>query len=158
MVRKSDLMFGFGKKEIEILLQKYNFSLGENIVGKISLQLKKPTRAKALKVGLIGERNVTETRRNPDGRVTTNQKKEYVFNFEMPLDGEKEYSQGEYNFEIKVPTTLTQTSLPGGLAGDVLKTIQTLAGKQSNISWYVTAKLDIPMMFDISNKIQVNIG
>ncbi len=76
----------------------------------------------------------------------------------MPLDGEREYSQGEYNFEIKIPTNLSQTSLPGSLAGDVIKTIQIFAGKETNISWYVIAKLDISMGFDISNKIQINIG
>jgi hypothetical protein len=151
-------MFGFGKKEIEIFLEKYNYSLGENIVGKILLKLNKPTKSKALKVGLIGERLITETGRTTDGKISSHQRKEYVFNFEMPLDGEKEYSQGEYNFEIKIPTTLSQTSLPGGLAGDVIKTIQVLSGKQSNISWYVIAKLDISMGFDISNKIQINIG
>ena len=95
-------MFGFGKKEIEIFLEKYNYSLGENIGGKISLKLNKPTKAKALKVGLIGERLITETGRTADGKINSHQRKEYVFNFEMPLDGEKEYSQGEYNFEIKI--------------------------------------------------------
>jgi len=149
-------MFGFGKKEIEITLEKFNFSIGETVRGKIFLKLKKPTRAKALKVGLIGER-LTKNTRIQGTNVSSQQKKEYVFNFEMPLDGEKEYSQGEYNFEIKIPTNLSQT-LPGGLAGDVLKTIQTLAGNQSNVYWYIIAKLDIPMGIDVSNKIQINIA
>jgi len=150
-------MFGFGKKEIEIFLEKYNYSLGENIGGKISLKLNKPTKAKALKVGLIGERLITETGRTTDGKISSHQRKEYVFNFEMPLDGEKEYSQGEYNFEIKIPTNISQ-NLPGGLAGDLLKTVQILAGNKSNVYWYIIAKLDIPMGIDVSNRIQINIA
>ncbi len=149
-------MFGFGKKEIEITLEKFNFSTGETVRGKIFLKLKKPTMAKALKVGLIGEKLIKNTRIQ-GSNVSSQQKKEYLFNFEMPLDGEKEYSQGEYNFEIKIPTNLSQT-LPGGLAGDAVKTIQTLAGNQSNVYWYIIVKLDIPMGIDVSNKIQINIA
>jgi len=149
-------MFGFGKKQIEVIIEKYNFSPGESIKGIIKLALNKPTHAKALKVGLIGER-LTNTTRVQSGTVRPEQRKEYVFNFEMPLDGEKEYSQGEYNFEIKIPTNISQ-NLPGGLAGDLLKTVQILAGNKSNIYWYVIAKLDIPMGIDVSNRIQINIA
>jgi hypothetical protein len=150
------MVFGFGKKQIEVIIEKYNFSLGESIKGTIKLALNKPTHAKALKVGLIGER-LTNTTRVQGGKVRPEQKKEHVFNFEMPLDGEKEYLQGEYNFEIKIPTNLSQ-NLPGGLTGDVLKTIQIIAGNKSNVYWYVIAKLDIAMGIDVSKKVQVNIG
>jgi len=148
------MVFGFGKGRIEVFLEKYNFSPGETIKGRISLKLKKPTRAKALKVGLVGE----ETKREFEKTSGTRQTKTHFFDFEMPLDGEKEYLEGEYNFEIKIPANVLQTPTPGGAVGDIIKGIQLLSGKDIRISWYVIAKLDIPSGFDVSKKVQVNIG
>jgi len=150
-------MFGFGKEKINLIIDKYNFSPGDTIKGKIILELKKPTHAKAVKACLTGEKTITETRM-VNGRTNINNKNVTVFNFEMPLDGEKDYTNGEYEFEIKVPTTLAQPSLPQGVAGDMIKTIQILAGKESNVKWHVIAKLDVPMGFDVSKKVQINIG
>lgn len=148
------MVFGFGRGKIEINLKKYNFSPGDTIKGKISLKLKKSVQAKTLKVGLVGEKVTKEFRRTSDTR--TRQKKTYFFNFEMPLDGEKEYLKGEYSFEIKIPSNVLQT--PKGAVGDIIKGIQVLSGKDIMMSWYVIAKLDIPSGFDISKKIQINIG
>ena len=75
----------------------------------------------------------------------------------MPLDGEKEYIEGEYNFEIKIPANVLQAQ-PGGAVGDIIKGIQLLSGKDVRISWHVIAKLDIPSGIDVSKKVQVNIG
>ena len=147
------MIFGFGKGKIEVFLEKYNFSPGGTIKGRLSLKLKKPIRAKALKVGLIGEKTSTEFGSKGSKRSTT-----HFFDFEMPLDGEKEYLEGEYNFEIKIPANVLQTPSPGGAVGDIVKGIQLLSGKDVRISWHVIAKLDIPSGLDISKKVQVNIG
>ncbi len=146
------MVFGFGKGKIEVSLEKYNFSPGEIIKGKISLKLKKPTRAKALKVGLVGEKKTTQYRTS-----SSSQSKTHFFDFEMPLDGEKEYLEGDYNFEIKIPANVLQVQ-PGGAVGDIVKGIQLLSGKDVRISWHVIAKLDIPSGIDVSKKVQVNIG
>ena len=149
-------MFGFGQKQIDIILEKLNFSRGETIRGRVVLNLKNSTRAKALKVGLIGEKTV-RGERFVSGRKRTTRRKVTFFNFEMPLDGEKEYLQGEYTFEMKVPADAAQQSFPSGLAGNVLKTISILGG-ESSITWYVIAKLDIPMRFDVDTRVKINIG
>ena len=151
-------MFGFGKKQIEIILEKFNFSLGDTITGKIILKLNKPTHAKTLKVGLRGEKISSHTTITP-GRVSRSQDKSCIYNFEMPLDGEKDYSEGEYNFEIKIPANLSQNiPLPGGVVGDFLKGLQILANAGARIDWYVIAYLDISIGLDVSSKIQINIG
>jgi len=152
------MVFGFGKGKIEVFLEKYNFSPGDSIKGKISLKLKKPTRAKGLKVGLVGEKTKTEFGRTSGKRMSTRRSKTHFFDFEMPLDGEKEYLKGEYNFKIKIPKNVLQTRAPEGAAGDIIKGIQLLSGKDIRISWYVIAKLDIPSGLDVSKKVQVNIG
>ncbi|MCX6821952.1 MAG: hypothetical protein NTW30_04205 [Candidatus Aenigmarchaeota archaeon] len=151
-------MFGFGKKQIDVILEKYNFSSGETVKGKVLLTLDKIIHAKQLRVALIGERMSTVNQRRPDGTMQSTQRKEYVFNFQMPLDGEKDYQQGEYTFEIKIPTNVLQNIPLEGKIGGVLKTIQVLSMAGSRISWYVQANLDIPMGFDVSKRIQINIA
>jgi len=151
-------MFGFGKKLIDVILEKYNFSSGETIKGKISLTLDKTIHAKQLRVALIGERMSPVNERRPDGKVYSKQEKTYVFNFQMPLDGEKDYQQGEYTFEIKIPSNVLQNIPLEGQLGGILKTFQTLSMTGSRISWYVEANLDIPMKFDVSKKVQINIA
>jgi hypothetical protein len=152
------MVFDLGEKKIEIVLEKFNYSPGENIKGKVILKLKNPTRAKQLRVGLRGEKT-TEVLRTSGGGTSPHQEKSYIYNFEMPLDNEKDYLEGEYSFEIKVPANLSQNvPLPGGAIGDILKGVQVLAGKDSRITWYVISYLDIPMGFDISEKVQVNIS
>jgi len=148
-------MFGFGQKQIDIALEKLNYSEGETIKGKVILNLKNPTHASALNVGIVGERLERETIAI-NGRLSTNRRIETVFSFNMPLDGEKDYSQGEYNFEMKVPAGIARHSMP---EETVMKTLQILSGgRESDVRWYVTAKLDIHMRLDIKTRVQINIG
>jgi len=152
-------VFGFGKGKIEITLEKYNFSSGETIRGKISLHLDKSVKAKAVKAGLNGQKRIYSTEVNQSGHMQTDSQFVDVFNFGMPLDGEKEYPAGdyEYNFEIKVPT---DADISGGMTTNVLNTVETVysGSKMSKIYWWVFAKLDIPMGLDVSKRVQVNIG
>jgi hypothetical protein len=148
----------FGKKQIEIILEKFNFSPGETIRGKVLLSLDKPIHARQLRVALIGEKISTRMERRPDGRTYPKEEKTYIYNFQMPLDGEKEYLQGEYTFEIKIPANISQNIPLEGKVGAILKTIQVLSTIGTRISWYIQANLDIPMGFDVSKKIQINIG
>lgn len=148
----------FGKGRIEIFLDKYNYFLGEMISGRLSLKLKKPVRARALKVALIGQQKTTQR-----GGLTTIGSGTYrsstetrpIYNFEIPLDGEKEYTGGEYTFQIKIPETLPQPMLPPGTVGTILTLI---TGTSQTIDWYVRAYLDVPMGLDVSGKVQVVIG
>lgn len=149
----------FGKGRIEIFLDKYNYLLGETISGRMTLKLKKPVRARGLKVALIGEQKTTQS----SGFVGVAAGKGYrsstesqrIYNFEIPLDGEKEYVGGDYTFQIKIPENLPQPMLPPGTVGTVL---QMVTGTSQRINWYVRAYLDIPMGLDVSGKAQVIIG
>jgi hypothetical protein len=151
------MIFDFLKPGIDILIEKYNYSPGETIRGKVVLKLKKPTKAKQLKVGLIAERKSREIRVTR-GKTSTSESTRVVYKFEMPLDGEKEYLSGEYNFEIKIPTSLAPQTLPGGMVGDIVKSLQILSGQESALYWYVIAYLDIPLGLDISKRVQINIA
>lgn len=151
-------MFGFGKKKIDVVLESYNFTSGDTVKGKVVLTLDKPVHARQLRVELFGERISTTMQRRSDGSMHSDQEKTKVFTFKMPLDGEKDYMQGEYTFEIKIPSNILQSTQVGGVTGEIIKTIQSLSMGGGRVSWYIQADLDVPMGVDVSKKVQINIG
>jgi len=160
------MIFGLGRGKIDIHLEKFNFSLGETIKGKVSFELKKPIQAKQLRITLAGLKTTTYPDTTPDNISHSETEKNFIYKFDMPLDGKKEYLKGEYPFEIKIPADILQsTSLPkeasGGALGTVLKAAQilsTMRGTTSRIEWYIETSLSIPGTFDIKKKININIG
>ncbi|MFH1545006.1 MAG: hypothetical protein ABIE23_02870 [archaeon] len=152
-------MFGLGKGKIEIILEKYNFRPGETIKGKLSLTLKKPIKARQLRVEFVGLKTSTSTGFGVVQRNRKGSSQDYVHKFEMPLDGEKEYSGGEYSFEIAIPADILQRGTgPGGGIGKTLQAAQFLSGTLTRISWYVQAALDIEKGMDVTKKVQVNLA
>lgn len=147
-------MFGFGKGKIGIVLDKHDYSPGEKIRGTLSLKVKKPVKANELRLEFIGERKSTTTHGGKARHRT-----DHIYKFEMPLDGENEYSgEKEYPFEISIPSDiLDRGAKPEGALGSALQAAQFLAGSFNRISWYVKASLDIPGGMDINKKVQLNI-
>ncbi len=141
-------MFGFLKGKIEMTLGSYNYNPGDKISGTLSLKLKKPIQARELRINLIGERRVS-TSSSSGSRI------ERVFDFKLPLDGEKTYERETYPFEIIIPEKDTQ-ELPEGLLGDVVGVLKYLGGP-SPVNWYLLADLDVPHGFDVSKKDSINI-
>lgn len=151
----------FGRGKIEIIPEKYNFSPGDIIKGRVVLKLKKPILARQLKIGFVGIRiptsQPTTVLRGTRGRGGGGE--EIIYSFEMPLDGEKEYFKGEYSFEIKIPTNILQRAPEvEGALGTVLKGVKFLIGETTRIDWYLEASLDIPKALDIKKKIKINLG
>lgn len=150
------MVFGLFDKEIELALEKTYFKPGELIRGHISLTPKRPVKARQLRVFFFGERTVRVMERNNKGRMQSHNRTDTVYRFEQKIDEEKEYSNAEYDFEIKVPETLFQ-ALPEGALGTAVKVFQMFQGS-SPVKWYVEAQLDIPMGFDIKKKVQITVG
>ncbi len=139
------MVFGLGKKEIELNIDKYNYSQEETIKGKIKLDLKKPVEGRGLRVDLIGE-----TWRTTVTRGRAHRSRSRICWFRMPLDGEKVYTTGEYNFEIKISDAIRPIS--EGMVGKITGAIESLAGIRYPIWWYVQAVIDRPMRGDITSK------
>ena len=145
-----------------IVPEKFNYTAGETIKGKLTLTTKKPIKATSLKVSLVAVEKTSSVQRTGSSmKKSTNTKT--VFNFEMPLDGEKEYNNAEYDFEIKIPENVMQRTnqMPdiGGGLGTALKAAKYLtSGQTSNqIIWHLLGDLNIPGGRDIANKVQLNI-
>jgi hypothetical protein len=157
------MIFSFLKGKIDIVLEKFDFSPGETIKGKVLIDLKKSIKAKGLKIGFYGIKIIRERITTARGAPTTRTRKEFIHKFEIPLDGEKEYLKGEYPFEIKIPENIpTQPKMPKeGILSVLIKGAKVLSeamGINFRIQWYLEATLEIPMGFDMKKKIFINIG
>lgn len=152
------MVLGLGKGKIELQLEKYNLHPGDTIKGTVTLKLKKPVHARALKIRFIGEQITSKTSIHGN-QVSRSSSTTYIHKFEMPLDGEKEYFNENYTFEITIPNDILQrTNIPmEGAIGNLVKAAQILGGMNRRINWYVEAKLDVPKGLDVRKKTQINI-
>ena len=143
----------FGPDKITFTLEKYDYKPGDKIAGSVKLNLKKPTSARKLEISLIGRRKTT--RRTSKGTQTSY---ETVYDFSVPLGGEQEYQDGQYSFEIPIPSDIlyeksaqqrAQEKLEDklGAAGSIIGAVAM--GGRSRINWSVRAQLDVPMKLDI---------
>ena len=155
------MAFEFLRGKIDLILVKFRFSPGESIEGKVLIDLKKPIKARQLKIGFYGLKIFTERVQTQKG-TETRTRKEFIHKFEMPLDGEKEYFKGEYFFEIKIPEDIqVEPKMPKeGILSILFKGAKVLseaAGITSRTEWYLEATLEIPMAFDMKKRMKINI-
>lgn len=142
------------KGQIEIILDKYQYSPGETINGKIKLTIKKPMISKELKISLIGQQKIRSRRMNINKRTSTNEYKNVeIFNFTMPLHKQKEYSiRGqEIDFQIKIPENINSQE-PRTLG------FFSFSRRNFPIKWYLSADLEVPGINPYSKKVQINIA
>jgi hypothetical protein len=138
----------FGPPKITLTLEKFSFNPGEHAKGTVTINLKKPTYARKLQVSLIGTRKVRK------GNSTSWQK---VYDFDIPVSGEKDYMQETVNFELPIPPDILsaktqqqamQNALEDKLggAGSFISAVTVGAGQTK---WKLRAQLDIPKSLDV---------
>jgi len=149
------MVFGlFEKGKIELVLDKMQFLHGETITGNATMKLNKAIQARAVVATLFAE--TTATRMTANGMQRSTQRS---FEFSVPLDGEKEYGTSIYTYPIKILIpSATAPSAPQGAIGAAVQAISFLAAGSQNTKWFVEVKLDIPKGFDVSKKVQINVG
>jgi len=141
----------FGEGKISLMLEKYNYAPGEIIKGTVTLNLKKPLKARKMEISFLGQRKERYQDSKGTHYRTTN-----IFSFSMPLGPEKEYQNESFNFEIKIPNDLIQqTQAPGtGQLHGTLEKFLTIGTALSGtryypIEWLVHAQLDVPLKIDV---------
>jgi hypothetical protein len=153
-------MFSFlDKGKIEIELPKNAFSLGDKIDGKVFLELKKPQKAKKLKVCVYGYRVSVE---HSKGKTTENRQQVYIN--EQILDQEKEYPANqrlEYPFELQCATSQDLVAFPAavgksGFWGTVGSRLNDMVA-QMPITWEVEANLDVSG-FDVKKSVRITVS
>jgi hypothetical protein len=151
-IEETDRMGLFGKEKITLTLQKYDYKPGDKIKGTVKLNLKKPTKARKLEVSFIGTKTDKQTGMGigPTASSTSQTRTIKVYDFTVPLDGEKDYREEEYPFEIKIPEDIHQTDQKlDGKVGTAVAALKTISGVYSRTDWYVRAQLDVPMSLDV---------
>lgn len=147
------MVFGFLKKgNMKLELNKFSFSPGEEITGKVVMTLKKPVQARGVNIVLVAEQKTTNVGFSSQG-AKTQTKVEKVVEVPIPLDGEKEYGTQpyEYTFSVKVPD-VKNAQAPEGALGTAVKAAAYLTQGAHALNWYVEAKLDVPKGFDLGKK------
>ena len=135
------MVMGIGEGSLEITLDKYTFSVGDTINGKIILKLNKPKQANSLRVEFYGEIL------KKSGKSTHMQRVHHV---KAEISGKRQYQPGEtIAFSLKVPSDINYPKAKGFIEG--------LLSKPRPQGWYVHASLDVPLQFDINKRVKVAI-
>lgn len=153
-------LFDFTKGTLSITVDKFDFSLGDFIEGTVSLKLKNKLEAKALTVRLVCEKEYEG--RDSKGHIQKTVHR--LFDFAVPLDGEKEYDAEEksYHFKIGIPqekpvdaaVDTAITAMPELLA----KMVNAIAASSKiTMYWFLEARLDVPWAVDLTEKVQINV-
>jgi len=155
----------FGKDKMALSLEKYNYKPGEIIKGTIKIDLKKPIQARKLEVSFIGRRVDKQSSASLAGMASGSRghhnRTSYtnIFEFDMPVAGEKEYLNQSYPFEIKIPDDILQNNPTiEGKLGQASTALKMIAGVSSRIDWIVSAQLDIPKKIDVKQSQKIIIS
>lgn len=143
----------FGPEKMTLELERFDFKPGDIIRGTVYLSLDKPTKSRKLAVSLLGK--MRSSHRDSDGDIHSQD--QTVYDFTLPLDGEREYRDGQYIFEIKIPSDILQMNQAGQLLQSSMEEklggLGSILGKvmtgQRPVRWMVQAYLDIPMKLDV---------
>jgi len=100
----------FDKEKITLTLEKYDYKPGDTIKGSVKVNLKKSTQAKKLEVSFIGTKTDIQSGIGIGPAASNNRQTRTIkiYDFTIPLDGEKDYQEEEYPFEIKIPEDIQQ--------------------------------------------------
>ena len=139
------------KGSIEIVPEKYNYSSGENINGKLILKIKKPSQASKLIVGLKCERIEKNY-----STSSINSRAINIYDFNQPLDGEKSYSPSEYDYDFSITAPQNVAQKLDGMAGSLLKSAQLLMNQNTSFKWYLYAELQCEGI-NLKKQVQINI-
>lgn len=148
------LILRWRKGSIKIIPEKYNYSYGEDIKGKVILKLKKPVSSEKLLVGLMCEKH----ERSYSSKTKTSNREDYVlFDFKYPLEEKKEYAPGEYSYDFLIKGPNNFSKQIDGVAGTLVKSVQALMGRDYSLKWHLFSQLKCKGV-DLSKKVQINVA
>jgi hypothetical protein len=144
------MVLGIGEGSIAIIIDRVTFSHGDTVKGKVALDLKKPKKARGLRIRLVADRE--EEHYNHKGQRV--RQTVVVYSKETILDGEKDYPAGtsEYQFEFTVPDLEPPKTNEIRIGPLSVKT-----GGAPPLRWRLDASLDLPLALDINRKVDINV-
>ena len=157
----------FNEATISLNLDKYAYKPGETIKGKLNLNCSKAIKGEKLEISFIGAIIKTSTHNSSShfdddlhhfDEEETFTTAEPFYDYKIILDGEKEYTNHEYNFEFKIPVDAIekQPKFEGWLK-KAMNFSKKLGGHPPYAEWFVQAQLYIPWKIDIYQKQKIEI-
>lgn len=136
-------MFGFGKGKVTVQLEKYAFSQGETITGKVSVRMKKAVQANELVVNLMGQETTTGR-----GGGQSSSSTRTICDQSVTVEGSRPYSAGEVvekSFSIPIPKVqLPKVEFKNNALNTVARFAQAAATANRRQKWWLRARLDVP--------------
>ncbi len=143
-------VLGISTGKMELRLNRIDLHPGEMVEGTASLSLNEPVKAR----GVVAEFWAQRQERRGKSSYTI-----ILYKKEERLDTEKEYRAGvpmRYEFKFTVPEGILKDPGHGdGLLGKIGGFFSQM--RNNSIRWHVSAKLDVPMAFDVSARQQLRI-
>jgi hypothetical protein len=168
-------MLGIGAGKMEIFIPKTSYTGGEAIEGTLALTVNSAIKARGVFLKLFAEQTFreyshdigTHNSRDHDHLTTVTRT---VYNFVLQFDSDREYPKTlqplNYPFRVYVPqeaVSLRQSAENN----NPLITIGPIriggsgfmggTGPTGSPRWFLEGYLDLPMAFDVSKRIQLNI-
>ena len=139
-------ILGINAGKMELRLNGTSFRPGDTISGNSRLTLNEPIKARGVIIEFWAER---QKRRGKSSYT------EIIFKEARQMDSEREYNPHEgpksYDFSFTVPGgILSEQQFGSDLIGGVMGFMRDMGNR--GIKWFVAAKLDVPMAFDVSAK------
>lgn len=138
---------------IAIRTDKVSYALGETVNAEFILKLGGPTKARGLSARIcafeFSKHTVHHTDSHGHHSDRTETRRHDLFSNVVQLGGAQEYPAGEtaYKASFAIPPDRNLLSQPGMLNLGPLGSIGA-----RNISWEITAKLDVAMAFDVGGR------
>lgn len=132
------MVLGIKEGSMEIILPKRNYSSGETVKGQLVLKLDQPKSARGLRVELRAEQKSAMV---PKGTAIA---PNVVYNTVVQVKEEGSFTNSKYNFELPLPKSAQEA-------------VKEKATGTDPVRWYVTASLDIPLAFDITDRKEITI-
>ncbi len=168
-------ILGIDVGDFDLRLDQPSYRLGDTICGTFEFVLKKPRAGSRVWAAVKAIRTTKYTEKNEEGRTQTHTEEDEIFADERHLDGQREYSEGRYEFAFRLPEHLEGFSLGGvdaaldrldgkyrGLAQGAWSLIQSKvapdAPKSDQIVWTVSAGVNFPWAISSKKSVRINVG
>ncbi|MDD5337444.1 MAG: hypothetical protein PHS02_03080 [Candidatus ainarchaeum sp.] len=154
------MVFGIGEGKIDIIPEKQSYAFGEAIGGKVVLQLSQPKKANGSRIRFYGLIKTQHSDRDMHGHRHTHASTREVLaqSFQLAEEGDFPAGTKEYPFTIKLPTIPKDGNAgSGGFLSGIAGILGATQDPLLNAEWYLDASLDLPMSFDISKKLRLNL-
>ncbi len=148
---------GLGSGKMDLQIDGTNFVSGDKINCTAILTLNQDVKAK----GVVAELWAETMRTSYSSRGATRQKT-VVYRMKSDLDGERTYSKSEspktYKFTFVAPDSSSGAQVGTGMANQILGALENMSSAQGPIMWFIRAKVDLQLAFDISKTQQISIN